>query len=136
MNRTIKFRAWDKGRKQMHPVTRMLFHPTTGELGVLQLGEGEPSFPPDQFIPMQFTGLHDAKGREIYEGDIVTFHAFGFDGSETEYEGKGMVTYRPDGMCFVIAETDRDWLVDETSHFGEPCIEVIGNVFENSDLLV
>ena len=83
---------------------------------------------------MQSTGVKDKNGVEIFEGDAVTFHAFGFNGHETEYEGKGIITYRPDCMCFVIAAKECDWFVEDTSHFDEPCIEVIGNLYENPEL--
>ena len=115
--RTIKFRAWEDG-EMINDIT--LFDANETRSGV----------------PMQFTGLLDKNGKEIYEGDVVSFHAFTFNGSETEYEGKGIVKYRPDGMCFVFEEkNDFDWMVRDTSNFGEACFEIIGNIYENPELL-
>jgi uncharacterized phage protein (TIGR01671 family) len=67
MKREIKFRAWDRKSEKMY------------QLGfrVEPLGHIIPSLHywnerPD-LVLMQFTGLKDKLGKEIYEGDILTF---------------------------------------------------------------
>mgnify|MGYP001579748846 FL=1 len=72
--REIKFRAWDKIDKKMY-----------SDVGLSLIGVqvyAHPNFQPPEEIILdrgrdcfeinQFTGLIDSKGREIYEGDIVT----------------------------------------------------------------
>ena len=79
-------------------------------------------------IWMQYTGLHDKNGKEIYEGDIVRciYHDFNYD--EREYIGA--VSYREDNCIFIIsdgASTDYEWWNEEK--------EVIGNIYENPELI-
>ena len=76
---------------------------------------------------MQFTGLLDKNGVEIYEGDIIKY--------VTQYYGNRLERQR------VV-----EWIDDmQDDSFGEPLsmgyrfyggdIEVIGNIYENPDLL-
>jgi len=101
--RLIKFRAWDEENKKM--------------IGPFKVGsELSEAWPPE----MQFTGLHDKNGREIYGGDIVRWN-------EWESECVSMNWY----SC--QDESIFGWIAGNKP-LDSKC-EVIGNIYENPELL-
>lgn len=81
MERPIKFRAWNDVIKQMsEPFTLLELHPWLhpDKIRNYNIRCIEPSL-----IIMQFTGLHDKDGKEIYEGDILKSEHFRV--GKTEY---------------------------------------------------
>lgn len=107
--REIKFRTWLKAKKEMFYDFTALTHPTFSEGGLSVL--------------MQYTGLNDKNGKEIYEGDIVQ------DTKNRKYE----VIW--DKYMFNLKDY-YDGLSDyPTDAFSEGIFEVIGNIYENPDLI-
>lgn len=115
MRREIKFRAWDKSHKKM-----LFFDPPQfdleeesltfrclnykGSIGGMDL--------------MQFTGLRDKNGVEIYEGDTVA-------------QAKG----EPWQMIFTVGWHNSGWWIFRNGNpyrqFADGEHEVIGNIYES-----
>jgi uncharacterized phage protein (TIGR01671 family) len=144
MSREIKFRAFNTLRGMMcHDVG--IAPPTASLLSFTSDGiYVRPDY--DKIILMQFTGLLDADGTEIYEGDIVVVPGeyIWFDDGEPNYRGVvdwifsqwQVVAYcvNPNkrGISDGINEglNDAGWGEGEKSHW-----KVIGNIHENPELL-
>ena len=72
MDREIKFRVWDVENKEMLEVQKLDFEPTFyGGRIAIRPDQYSDYFDPEDMILMQYTGLHDKNGKEIYEGDII-----------------------------------------------------------------
>lgn len=109
-NRVLKFRAWDKEKNKM---IEFSIWGTDG--GYCLSGE--------EYLPsmpiMQFINLKDCKGKEIFEGDVV----------RDWHDNLGEVIFL-DGQFKTTKGTWVKYPVDF-----KKC-EVIGNVYENEDLLI
>lgn len=124
MTREIKFRAFDKKSGKVLPVKAIYwsFSPRNDEeiIGCRLLNEEIIEECTSDIILMQYTGLKDKNGKEIYEGDIV---------DTGEWHGKSEVffmngSYKIKGRSSSVG-------------FGQMSkkSEVIGNIYENPELL-
>ena len=139
--RDHKFKVWDKVTKRMSDSFSVFGEFTLlgavhdwqkegydGEKGSIQrLADLE---------LLQFTGLKDSKGKEIYEGDIVSEYRL------NETFRKYTVQYDNDTARFELVNKKMGWrhgvniggalyfLINDVSP-----LEVIGNIYENSELL-
>ncbi|AIQ01382.1 TPA: hypothetical protein VPF83_000471 [Streptococcus pyogenes] len=120
-----KFRAWDKSNKKMCDV-KALSAFNGGEVTIKRDGENASYVVPiERVILMQSTGLFDKNGVEIFDGDIVKLQytiASDFELFEVRQFRGGMwrIDNRRRGSDL--------WLRNEDC-------EVIGNIYQNSDLI-
>jgi uncharacterized phage protein (TIGR01671 family) len=80
----------------------------------------------------QCTGEKSKYEKLIYQGDVVRAHLFHFDGyGESEREIVGKVVWDDNAEAqWVILTEDSYYSFSETSHFEEPCIEIIGTIHD------
>ncbi len=140
--RELKFRAWDLSKKIMYSAEQlgaddMQLHPN---------GKGffnaHPSSPKlsgyfNNLLPLQYTGLKDVNGKEIFDGDILEDQSMNpFWRSKVEWGGQwkycgfvltGVVPFANERVEFSNDILNENW----QSQF----ISVIGNIYETPELL-
>lgn len=136
--REIKFRAWEKELKEMIQVYDIQFF-NPNEINVdgiiLQPRKEQPIIINtksvwrllDEVELMQFTGLYDKNGKEIYEGDIIIFDY------EKEIAKPCKVFFHDCQWKCVSA--DEKWGDNLNEFIPEEELEIIGNIYENPELL-
>ena len=89
---------------------------------------------PGRYELMQYTGLKDKNGKDIYESDIVKCYTVTEEG---EYEYVGVVCFKDFAFVIVDEKDTYDPLWNYKSGFVgiETEIEIIGNVYQNPELL-
>ena len=136
--REYKFKAWHKAEKVMCDVSIINFDKGAFLLGVKK-GEDEigdkyfveaPSggrfcnF--DEFDLMQYTGLKDKNGKEIYEGDILKGYGSAIKRFVVSFSNGSFELYHNFGKWGLLS---RMFEIEELP------VEIIGNIYENKELL-
>lgn len=127
MNRKIAFRAWDKENKVMYEVKKVDFSEQKVFCKQYYLNDWKFS----EIELMQYTGLKDKNGKDIYEGDILSYP-----------KEEQIISIRWD-------KSGANWQFDEHNNFDDGVgrgnwdfnigiaknCKIIGNIYENPELL-
>lgn len=124
------YRAWDNKTKSIRDV---LVIDWLNGLVDLEDGIIERDFKEIQL--MQSTGLKDKNGVEMFEGDVVTVSVRnGFDYLDNKVcVVKNSIGHS--GLVCATVDEDLEYRIFNTELFEEYMYEVIGNIYENSELL-
>lgn len=130
MTRQIKFRAWDKEKGKMRFPGNSegmdgLFIYFSGEIGSIDFNCPDGGIGGFDGILMQYTGLTDKNGKEIYEGDIVRGIYYG------EPDQQPVLWWK----CGWYAGYNNAQRMRLTSLDAVSAAEVIGNIYEHPDFL-
>lgn len=130
-----KFRAWMKSLKWMCDVTNISFDSKL--VDICQQGDTERcteiSVEFDEIELMQSTGLFDKNNKEIFEGDIITDgHTLGV---LKNHQTLGFYMVDEKGKESFLSDTVDTEGFEEAKEFMENSIEIIGNIYENPELL-
>ena len=116
--RPIKFRAWDKRLKLM-----------TRPFGIgegIVFYDGQQTYYNTNHIPMQYTGMKDKNGKEIYEGDIVEYR-----------KDVAIIKYINSAFMLAYINEDKYDFIEVLYKYSPKAykLKVIGNIYENPELL-
>lgn len=125
---TIKFRVWDSVDKEITEFEKIRILPHEKNLCHI--------FEDDRYCWLQFTGVSDESGVEIYKGDIleIGYNNLISNGKgdtvkyEVRVEGCDFILYRPD-LKLIWGRLSR------LEELGWKC-RVVGNIFKNAELLI
>ena len=125
--REIKFRAWDNEVKRIESWEMLK---NCNKDWLIDLIDGVFK---DDYELMQFTGLKDKNGKEIYEGDIVKFKVTDLEKDKDNFIITECIFLNGRFSMNEIQRDEKDAVC--YYYFEDEIVEVIGNKFENPELL-
>lgn len=121
--REIKFKAWDKQSKKFVGIRKNDYFSIRND-GFIGINNNSVENPQENYLLCQYTGLKDKNDKEIYEGDIIKEEFnHGICNCEIVYDNAG----------FFIENIKEE--IKDNLHWHANGLEVIGNIYENPELL-
>ena len=127
--REIKFKIWTGGhmlRSEDYPCFPFYIGATDGKVYQGRLEKGEHDLAETGFMPLQYTGVKDRNGREIYEGDIIEFLE-----NESGETWTAKIVF--ENLAFKALDVEDEGYEYDFDDLTD--IEVIGNIYENPEIL-
>jgi uncharacterized phage protein (TIGR01671 family) len=120
--RELKFRVWCKGTSTNANFNKPRWILPTDFILLKYYRCFQDVIESDDFVVQQYTGLKDKNGKEIYEGDIISGEFY-----DTEYHHSETIKHEVvfNNGAYNIA----------SSNWHKPSLEIVGNIFENSEFL-
>jgi uncharacterized phage protein (TIGR01671 family) len=148
--REIKFKIWNSAKKEWYKPTYEAHDGKLHDISITMSGECQirtleccaDMRNNQDYKIMQFTGLRDSKGKEIYEGDIVKFHIFtqvdGGNGGIVEGEKEYIMEIEITPVGLFLKNKDDEKSNHYLSFYGvhEESFEVIGNIYESNPQII
>ncbi len=140
MNREIEFRAWDVENKIMVYDNEDDSYGYWDGCQDSNIGMINHLLKRREYIFMQYTGLKDKNGKKIFEGDIVKYRSGGYgvnkNGKPIYKTKKYIIDYDTKmPMFYLKAKNEKDDEIIDIIDGKKDWIEVIGNIYENKELL-
>ncbi|WP_200777447.1 YopX family protein [Enterococcus faecium] len=132
-----RFRAWDKKTETIQEIESISFKEKKLVIDQKSVTWFNSDYirNSDEVELMQSTGMKDKNGVEIFEGDVVSVSVRnGFDYLDNKVcVVKNSIDYS--GLVCATVDEDLEYQIFNTELFEEYTYEVIGNIYENSELL-
>ena len=121
----LKFKAWDKVRLEWLPLSSEVWLITHD--GKVLINPDECDSRPEDIEIVQYTGMIDENGQDIYEGDIVNYYEFNEETQEVINMGVGVVYFDDNYECNYTIKGE------EPNSLGRYMLKVVGNIYENDE---